>query len=109
MSKPVLKLVTPTPEIDAVTTRTMPRRPPNAELRSREYLTPSEVDQLMDAAKGNRYGHRDATMILITYRHGFRAAEVCPAPPSITHRRGRSTAGPFHYRTKQRFISHHQN
>jgi len=77
MSKPVLKLVTPTPEIDAVTTRTMPRRPPNAELRSREYLTPSEVDQLMDAAKGNRYGHRDATMILITYRHGLRAAEVC--------------------------------
>ena len=31
----------------------------------------------MEAAKGNRYGHRDATMILLTYRHGFRASEIC--------------------------------
>jgi site-specific recombinase XerD len=29
------------------------------------------------AAKGNRYGHRDATMILLTFRHGLRAAGVC--------------------------------
>jgi type 1 fimbriae regulatory protein FimB/type 1 fimbriae regulatory protein FimE len=27
--------------------------------------------------KYGRYGHRDATMILITYRHGLRASEVC--------------------------------
>jgi integrase len=27
--------------------------------------------------KGSRYGHRDATMILIAYRHGLRASEVC--------------------------------
>ena len=27
---------------------------------------------LIEAAKGNRYGHCDATMILLTYRHGFR-------------------------------------
>jgi integrase len=26
---------------------------------------------------GNRHGHRDATMILLTYRHGLRAAELC--------------------------------
>jgi type 1 fimbriae regulatory protein FimB/type 1 fimbriae regulatory protein FimE len=25
----------------------------------------------------SRYGHRDATMILLTYRHGLRASEVC--------------------------------
>jgi type 1 fimbriae regulatory protein FimB/type 1 fimbriae regulatory protein FimE len=30
----------------------------------------------MEAAKDNRYGHRDATMILIAYRHGLRAAET---------------------------------
>jgi integrase len=24
-----------------------------------------------------RHGHRDATMILVTYRHGLRATEVC--------------------------------
>jgi integrase len=29
------------------------------------------------ARKYGRYGHRDATMILITYRHGLRASEVC--------------------------------
>ena len=29
------------------------------------------------ARKGCRYGHRDATMILIAYRHGLRASEVC--------------------------------
>jgi integrase len=27
-------------------------------------------------AKGNRYGHRDATMILMAYRHGFRVSEL---------------------------------
>jgi integrase len=77
MRKTNLKLVLPTTDGAAVATRTMPRRPPNAELRPREYLTPSEVDQLMAAAKGNRHGHRDATMILICYRHGFRASEIC--------------------------------
>jgi integrase len=76
MAKPMLKIVPPIAEVDAIT-RTMPRRPPNSELRSREYLTPTEVDQLMTAAKGNRHAHRDATMLLVCYRHGFRAAEIC--------------------------------
>jgi integrase len=53
-----------------------PRRHPNRELRSREHLTETEVEKLIEAAKGNRYGHRDATMILVTYRHGLRASEV---------------------------------
>ena len=34
-----------------------PRRPRNADLREREYLTPKEVDRLQDAArKHSRYG-----------------------------------------------------
>jgi integrase len=46
--------------------------------RTREYLTASEVEALMAAArKSSRYGHRDATMILIAYRHRLRASEVC--------------------------------
>jgi len=53
------------------------RRRPNAELRTREHLTPGEVELLIEAAKVNRRGHRDATMILIAFRHGLRAAEVC--------------------------------
>jgi type 1 fimbriae regulatory protein FimB/type 1 fimbriae regulatory protein FimE len=30
----------------------------------------------MDAARRNRHGHRDATAILIAYRHGLRASEL---------------------------------
>ena len=30
----------------------------------------------MDAAKGNRYGNRDATMVLLAYRHGLRTSEL---------------------------------
>lgn len=58
--------------------RTVKRgRPANRDLRTREHLTPTEVEQLIEAAKANRWGHRDATMILVTYRHGLRASEVC--------------------------------
>ena len=47
-------------------------------VRTREYLTQREIDKLMDAARsGSRYGHRDSTMILIAYRHGLRASELC--------------------------------
>ena len=43
----------------------------------RKYLTPREVERLMNAArKSGRYGHRDATMILIAFRHGLRASEL---------------------------------
>ena len=51
-------------------------RPPNRELRSREHLTEAEIDELLAAAKGNRYGHRDATMLLVAYRHGLRSSEL---------------------------------
>ena len=44
--------------------------------RTREYLTEREVDKLIEAAKDNRHGHRDATAILIAYRHGLRASEL---------------------------------
>jgi type 1 fimbriae regulatory protein FimB/type 1 fimbriae regulatory protein FimE len=54
-----------------------PRRQSNRALRTREHLTEAEVEKLIETAKDNRYGHRDATMILVTYRHGLRASEVC--------------------------------
>lgn len=72
MGKPDLKLVTPRTAKRTVT----PRRLPNAKLRTREYLTPEEVDKLIEAARKNRYGHRDATMILVAYRHGLRVSEL---------------------------------
>ena len=47
-----------------------------ANRRPREYLTEREIERLMDSARGNRWGHRDATAILIAYRHGLRAGEL---------------------------------
>ena len=54
----------------------MPRRKPNSVYRTREHLTGAEVDRLIDAAKANRWGHRDATMILVAFRHGLRSSEL---------------------------------
>lgn len=54
-----------------------PRRRKNAEVRSREYLTPVEVEALIEASKKTgRHGHRDATLILLAYRHGLRVSEL---------------------------------
>ena len=72
MTKTRLKLVTPSIENRTVT----PTRLPNSALRSREHLTEAEVERLMEAARKNRWGYRDATMILVAYRHGFRPAEL---------------------------------
>src|SRR5437763_13588912 len=52
----------------------MPIRLKNADLRTREYLTDDEVQRLAETAKDNRHCHRDATMILVAYRHGLRAS-----------------------------------
>jgi len=72
MGKSHLKLVTPTTKKRTVT----PKRRRNGDLRTREYLTEAEVERLMKAAIGNRHGHRDATMILVAYRHGLRVSEL---------------------------------
>ena len=52
------------------------RAPAQCRLRKREHLTEVEVERLMDAARKNRWGHRDATMVLVAYRHGLRPAEL---------------------------------
>ena len=55
----------------------MPMKPKNIDVRSREYLTPIEVDMLMTTAgKTGRHGHRDKTLILVMYRHGLRVSEL---------------------------------
>jgi integrase len=72
MANSRLKLVTPATVKRTVT----PKRRRNGDLRTREYLTEAEVERLMKAATGNRQGHRDATMILVAYRHGLRVSEL---------------------------------
>ena len=57
--------------------KTPPKKPTNAERRSREYLTPDEVDQVIAAArKMGRHSSRDAALLLLMYRHGLRVAEA---------------------------------
>ncbi len=54
-----------------------PPRRKNKDVRSREHLTPDEVERLITAAKSvGRHGHRDATLILTAYRHGLRVSEL---------------------------------
>ena len=72
MANAHLKLVTP----GAVKRTVTPKRRPNADLRTREHLTEAEVERLMEATKRNRWGYRDATMVLVAYRHGLRASEL---------------------------------
>jgi integrase len=76
--EPEMEVIVVKSHLRLITSKTVntPRRPRNAELRTREYLTPDEVERLIEAAKANRHGHRDALMILLAYRHGLRAAEV---------------------------------
>jgi len=72
MAKSHLKLVSP-----AIKKRTVaPKRRRNGDLRTREYLTEAEVERLTKATTGNRHGHRDATMVLVAYRHGLRVSEL---------------------------------
>ncbi len=58
-----------------------PVRLPNKHYRSREYLTPSEVRSLLNAAldRKARYSHRDYTLMLMMFRHGLRVGEAVGA------------------------------
>ncbi len=54
-----------------------PGRRKNADLRTREYLTPDEVSALVKHAGGvGRHRTRDRTLILALYRHGLRVSEA---------------------------------
>jgi type 1 fimbriae regulatory protein FimB/type 1 fimbriae regulatory protein FimE len=72
LKKTPLKLIAPTNVNRTVT----PSRRPNADYRTREHLTETEIEKLLKAAGNSRWGHRDATMILVAYRHGLRVSEL---------------------------------
>ena len=67
---------TPVTVMGTVLLNQPPRRRRNADTRAREYLTDAEVQKLMKAAGDNRNWHRDATMVLLAYRHGLRPVEL---------------------------------
>jgi type 1 fimbriae regulatory protein FimB/type 1 fimbriae regulatory protein FimE len=53
-------------------------RKPNQESRTREHLTSDEVERIIDAARraGGRLANRDVLLIMMAYRHDFRASEL---------------------------------
>jgi type 1 fimbriae regulatory protein FimE len=66
------------PEVTPTTAKRTLRRLSNSAYRRREYLTEAEVDRLIEAARRRgRNGPRDAAAILLAYRHGLRAQELC--------------------------------
>ena len=72
MTKPALKIIAPR----IVKRKVTPRRPKNADVRTREYLTEREVERLIEGCQGNRRPHWDQTMVLLAFRHGLRASEL---------------------------------
>jgi integrase len=75
MGKTHLKLIAPSSDYGTIGPQPPVRRR-NADVRAREYLTDAEVELLMKTASNNRHGHRNATMILVAYRHGLRVSEL---------------------------------
>jgi integrase len=94
MGKDVLKFLTPAaqngtvtlddegivrfrPALPAAPARpARPKRSKNKDVRTREYLTHGEIEQLIKAAAKNRNPHRDRTLIEVASRHGLRVSEL---------------------------------
>ena len=60
-----------------IVNRKVPVRRKNADYRSREYLSETEVAAVSAAAATQgRHGLRDSTLILVAFRHGLRVSEL---------------------------------
>lgn len=54
-----------------------PRKQKNSDLRTREYLTETEVEQLCKAARNNQHhGSRNDLIIFMMFTHAFRVSEI---------------------------------
>jgi integrase len=82
--------------------------------RPREHLTEAEIERLMTVARqGGRYGHRNATAILVAFRHGLRPSELVDlqwdqidfVQKTIRINRVKNGTGSTHYLCRERQIT----
>lgn len=65
------------PSISAKSSNRPPVRQKNSKVRSREYLTPSEMKRIIAAASvTGRLGFRDCLLLIVMYRHALRVGEA---------------------------------
>src|SRR4051812_36572482 len=66
----------PAPAPDRRNVKSGPEAVADAHERAKDFLTPSEIEALLDAARAERHGVRDHLLILMMYRRGLRVSEA---------------------------------